>query len=63
MFDGKDWPSEHVEFINSRSPHLLGAWVLVHWQCDWWNAEVTKQAFVMICLLPPCDSIHVSLPV
>lgn len=25
----------------------------------WWKAELTKKSFVMICLLPQCDSSHV----
>lgn len=58
MFDGKDWPSGHVEFINFCYLYLQGVWVLVHWHCLLVESR-TKKSFVMICLLPQCDSAHV----
>lgn len=46
------------EFINSCYLHFLGVWVLIRWHY-YWIVEVTIKAFVMIYLLPPCESAHI----
>lgn len=46
------------EFISLCYPHFLGVWVLVRWHY-YWIVEVTIKAFVMIYLLPPCESAHI----
>lgn len=58
VFDGKDWPSGHgnsLIFVTDICP-----------ECGWLSTgtvtgamPVTTEAFVMLCLLPQCDSAHI----